>query len=611
MRLFRHTLVLISLVVIKAVSQLMSINSKLMCSKLIALQTIITVPVQKLPHMFSVVYHSFPPDCHIKVPIGARIMVFAKHQEVSIFRCPSKHSAGVDLIIAPLLDSNTTHKIITDGLIMGLLVSTIFVLLQPSLLNETIPNSGLYFKLPALKLILHLYKETEVRVEIECLGYCKRNQLTVLSLQNSLHRPKKLHKALFRNGMGRKVFSYTRSNWRSHKDLYIHCTSLLRNRSLLLRHCSKDTFAAETFSTVHNLSLTSYYNFGDFTKEIFATNNAQFLRGRYSHSNFETFHQLHKSLLRFSEFDAVLFIYCVPPKYENSSIDFGFWIEPFKEELWILLILLMTAYSIYSQIGLRDNTYFVAEVFQSGFKFMAIMLGDGNIRYNGLRLCLAFFGLTVGILYSNCLLSLVVKEPPPLRYQNLKQILQDGYKIPVFSSEDWKFFAKDLEIRRIENYNASFYTCNECPRTYEFNGEKLTEKMLRWVYTSVAKIGLHLYKVVLRNIGKPRYECQLLPEIVHPQPYFWYMQTVNRHWIQITLNRIIEAGLQIAWTKWEHKAFQLAYKDFGIVTLIRDDAIGSRNIELLLGTVQGLGVTIAMVCILIEKLLVYYQDDVI
>lgn len=69
------------------------------------------------------------------------------------------------------------------------------------------------------------------------------------------------------------------------------------------------------------------------------------------------------------------------------------------------------------------------------------------------------------------------------------------------------------------------------------------------------------------------------------------------------MNRIIEAGLQTMWSKWEERAIQLAWRITAKVTLPTDDIIGFRRIELLLEYMGGMLTMLAILCLVTEKFL--------
>lgn len=112
----------------------------------------------------------------------------------------------------------------------------------------------------------------------------------------------------------------------------------------------------------------------------------------------ETTPKLYKSGLVFSNFEPNYFSYCVLKHGNDETKDFGLWVQPFKNELWVFLLLIMSMYSIYSQFGLRDNNMFPTEVCVSVFKFIEITMGNGKIHNAGFQLCLAFLGVFKGTL---------------------------------------------------------------------------------------------------------------------------------------------------------------------------------------------------------------------
>lgn len=310
----------------------------------------------------------------------------------------------------------------------------------------------------------------------------------------------------------------------------------------------------------------------------------------------------YKTSLQYSYFDSSSITYCALAQDDDKTHDLRFWKVPFRTNLWLLLVLLLAVFCTSLQLAIRQNASFFVAMCFSAYTFIAIMVGDGNIRYKEMTLCLAFLGLAVGLLYSNGLLSLVVKAPSPTRYHYLKEILKDGYKLLVFSKHHRNVLVKELEIRGVRNFANTFHDCTNLTWTLEFVAANLPKKKLRIEDTSAAKIQLNIYKTIIKNTNWLRYDFNMLVEVLQQFPYFWAINTLNRYWIRVTINWIQQSGLQTKWNDWEQRAYHLTNSYFQKVTVNRDDRIESRKTLLLLGIVHGMGITLAIVCLLCEKL---------
>lgn len=183
-----------------------------------------------------------------------------------------------------------------------------------------------------------------------------------------------------------------------------------------------------------------------------------------------------------------------------------------------------------------------------------------------------------------------MKEPDPVPYSGIKHILSDGYKVLDFpqmeDSSTKNRISTDLILRGID-ISEVFDSYNEYNPSWRFVAERLTEKRIEVGGTSNARIAVQIYKKALNFIARLKYECSVIPEVIDPVPRFWALYTLNSR--------------QAMWTKWEDRAIELDWGIKGKATLDRDDKIEGRRVELILGILGGMGITLALVCLVTEK----------
>lgn len=107
----------------------------------------------------------------------------------------------------------------------------------------------------------------------------------------------------------------------------------------------------------------------------------------------------------------------------------------------------------------------------------------------------------------------------------------------------------------------------------------------------------------MNQIQQLTYDCNVLSEQLMPRLDLMIMYTVNRDYLAITMQRIVETGLQNAWMKWINHAYLLTRRLSEKKRAIREDIIGSIKVELALGIVLGLGIKLATICFIIETII--------
>lgn len=590
------------------------------CSRLNLLENVITGPIQEQPNKFSLLYQSFPPDCQLIPPRETRVLMFPNHRESNLtFEFPFKYSTSVNVLLSPVLNVSHDLPVFSTGMNLGLSITTIFVLLQPNPLIGNSFRSRIEINLPALKFKLYFYSDTKIQAKIECNAYCFDNDITVETLQNNLHEPKLLHKKLFRRGLGNLVYAKIHQLYKSDEVLPASvCSKILRRGLRKLMFCSPNIFSVNEFSKVHNLSIVSFHNLEKFSRMVPVMYEAQALHGMFYGLNFSTVSKFYTTGFLFSEFDSFSFLYCQLTRGDDETKDLEFWVQPFKVELWIALIFIMAMCCIYSQAGLRDNNKFAVEVCESAFKFIEVLIGNGNINNSLFQLCLAYLGFFVCLFYSSCLLGFVVMESPPAPYTSIKEILTDGYKILLFPQTGVKDnLSPDLKLRGIDPVSKAFPVYDDVllrtpGLTVSFVADQLMEKRLVVSDTSVAQRNLRVWSIVLNQHTDVKYECHVLPEAMHAHSFFWIMYTINRDWIRITMNRLVEAGLQKMWIEWGERAFRLALELEEKVTgnSDGDDKIGIRKFLFVLNMLQGTGITLAILSLICEKFITLYIQSI-
>lgn len=120
-----------------------------LCPKMSTLQNVITETLQKRPHSFSLLYHSYPTECPITPPSHTRLLMFSNKTESLMLRSHLRHFSSIDVVMAPSMHSKQIQGVFNTSQNMGLSLTTVFIFLQPGD-REATPKSLFVANLPAL-----------------------------------------------------------------------------------------------------------------------------------------------------------------------------------------------------------------------------------------------------------------------------------------------------------------------------------------------------------------------------------------------------------------------------------------------------------------------------
>ncbi|CAL8120986.1 unnamed protein product [Orchesella dallaii] len=236
-------------------------------------------------------------------------------------------------------------------------------------------------------------------------------------------------------------------------------------------------------------------------------------------------------------------IYCLKRKPQSKiAFDYEIWAAPFSYKLWILIFVALTiAYIILLRsmnlaVGIPTV---IALCSNQGFQVQS-----NNIKFYVVMIFPAFF---LGSFYGNEITSLMVSPPVWVGYQSLKQILEDGYKIIMENSIEYKTDIYVETFKRMglhSKLNNSFRFVSEFGDT-QSRVKHLTnfseKNILIQDYAVYSKFAIET-QLVNQNV-----DCHIAPEKLMPSSLFRIFYTVNRYWMMINVQRMKNAGLDVKW----------------------------------------------------------------
>jgi len=234
----------------------------------------------------------------------------------------------------------------------------------------------------------------------------------------------------------------------------------------------------------------------------------------------------------------------------KSQFDYSVWIEPFPLNIWMLFIIsfILVPFLVFKKgVGNKLEGIFSLLSWQSV-----------SMKNSKFVIILSFAAMFVSTFYCNEITSLMVVPVAPQPIQNLKEILDIGYKFVVIDDVDFPHILKTYEedFRQFnvsDRLNTSFY---HVPNIEAFT---LAIKYLadaKTKYAAVAEQDNEFYSVLLFNthistkLGDGTMECQYVSKGIRPASIFRIFYTINRYWLFQTLQQIKDAGLDAKWKDW-------------------------------------------------------------
>jgi len=402
-------------------------------------------------------------------------------------------------------------------------------------------------------------KTTDIIAAVSAAGYSQYrvNLFSVLVWAGLLASPLNIHKLKFWSGNLKHITVAVHLNHPEYLQKYSNntyiCSEMVMNHKFSDKYmCLFDIMTTIYLAQVHNLSLNMIDG-----KGLFIIPN-QFTEVIGPSQNYIDSHLLFpfkQTGVTFSYRQSSKIIYC--PKTNLVSkpwFAFSVWIEPFPVNLWIMFII---SFVLIPYI-----------MFANGFGnklegIFALLSWQSVSRRNGkVVIILSFSAMFVSISYSNEITSLMVIPSMSKPIQNLKELLDAGYKLVVSGAPLWitmETHKQDFRLFNIsDRLNSSFHNVPNIEDTSiarDFLADTKTkfatikDENLEFVYRN--RFG----SIVNHQLKDGTIKCLSVHESIRPVSVLRIFYTVNRYWMFKTLQRIKHAGLDAKWKEvfdWEN-----------------------------------------------------------
>lgn len=389
--------------------------------------------------------------------------------------------------------------------------------------------------------------------------------------------PVALHKSLFWRWSNIPVVTLVPD--RFHFVSSAHQKFCLENSILktFSKHCTFEIMATEYIANIHNMTLTRR------DRELMQSANRSHVM-KYNNTFIDTmitrdkqykynYHQLTGNL--FNKFKTTTISYCNFEDLANTrkKVHFRLWTQGFALNFWELLLGIILCHSIVTALVETKRVSLTAllSLLNQLFLIYKLVLKKGVIR-NKKYLGLAFVLMYVGLLYENVILSLITSKLPPERFETLKELLANDYKIlwkRSTTTEPWEKTHFQLFFKRagvLDKLQSSFYLLDNATHKSLFLVKSWIEygKKFAIYHDTVASTENFFlgYKQAWKkfHIGQsllPYLYCHLLKEETHPRMSNWIIYTVNRPWIMKTLRWMEDTGLKNIWDEWSRWKWKL------------------------------------------------------
>jgi len=404
------------------------------------------------------------------------------------------------------------------------------------------------FNCPALKLYVYPHSDPNTNallVALSANGYFQHRVVPIDKVMKKglLKTPMEFHKAYFWNGNLKKI-PVGVNQFESYFIKYRHntyiCSQMVMNHKYNEKYmCTFDITTTIYFAEVHNMSLNMF----EVTSEFMPEDDEQSI-GHSTHSV-----HLHKyptfilTGLGFSLRQSKKIIYCAKTTISSQSqFEYSVWTEPFPLNVWMLFIFsfVLVPYAMFEKgFGNKFEAIFALLSWQS------ISPKNGKFAIILMMFNLMFLSTS----YVNEITSLMVAPLVPKPIQNLKELLDYGYKFVV--TEDLErnvildSYKEDFKRFNVsDKLNSSFH---HVPRiqilTIATDFLANTKIKYATIVDEAFEVGYLPEFSKLVNEKDETRKCQSVFAGVSPASNYRVFYTVNRYWLFKTLQRIKDAGL--------------------------------------------------------------------
>ncbi|CAL8128779.1 unnamed protein product [Orchesella dallaii] len=405
---------------------------------------------------------------------------------------------------------------------------------------------------PSLKLIITLSpslkcERSTTSVTVICSGYCVSGSSTLFEFerQHHGHDIDSIHSLLFWNAHGKFIPALAQDMFR-----YIDATPLWR-KPLCLSHenlvdsrCTAEIMSLITLAAIHNFTMVLYIknsaNIGRF--RVFTVDvGPEHITSSVPYIGENLYFTL-LNYLKFNSFESVNIQYCANANLDKHPLlRFTIWHEPLTRGIWSMCFFLICLAALTSYA----RHHALVLVFHELFVYWAEVFG-AKVRARHFVIVWSFSFL-LSIVYSNGLGSIVTVALETKGLKTIAELLDQGYKIVyeqyLYNGPYQIEFGTYFKVLGLP-INESFKVIDDDSTDFlELLGEKLA-------ITQITSFSQYNAASDAQRMGiryETKFNCYILQQSIGFKHVHWMIVTENRHWVQVTLDRIRESGLQNQW----------------------------------------------------------------
>lgn len=364
------------------------------------------------------------------------------------------------------------------------------------------------------------------------------------------------------------------------------------------KDCSSDTMMSLILPIVHNFT-TEFHNAADLNDIMrYQVNSGhgttKHIILRISMENYSVFPPYAQSQYKFRQTDFYSLSYCERLGTAKTLLQHLYsWLKPMDKYVWVLVMLLGSSHVIF--LFICSNLKETSEKIEILKKLM--------------HCTMVMAGMFICWFYQNDLLSMVAVVEIPKTFKTVEELLNAKYKIYAQESygqkpEQWLKF--DFDLLGLGNrLNSSLY---KPPSGIDLTVslEKAKGNKIATFYESDMWVTTRLEKVAVTKLtGKNDWNCRSVQQKVLPRYRHWKINTSNRRWLMVTIQRFAESGLSFQWDQWS--LWKLAM-DHGVLqekssTFINPEYIKWNQVKMLL-----MGVAVCMFIAVAAWLIELYKS---
>lgn len=240
---------------------------------------------------------------------------------------------------------------------------------------------------------------------------------------------------------------------------------------------------------------------------------------------------------------------------QTATNNYETWFAPFPLHLWCYIFCIPVVSALVTSLGQGLNIY-LQEVVKLT-KALVMFSSDFTCNWSKYIYQSVFLaGTFIFCLYQNEIVSLTIAPQQARAPQDLKQVLDFGYKLlwndKHANSPNILFHLAFQKHKILDRLDFAFHRIKIDPANFLLQERNRLRKYSIIIEDAKRVCQLLEASFSLRNMSVDQLNCFVVPEKMLVKFLFWHIESLNRPWLMSTLQKLKESGLVEKWSIWSN-----------------------------------------------------------